>query len=245
MDDSTRRDYIKEVEDLGLTRIKSTSKIQRTLLSATRLDPDVTRAISDYYFPLDISAIQYLAEVDIRLFRIVVLLACDMGIWPIVRIATKKKLAQLLKPTFHNPQSTRLINTVAHFKGKSLIQTYYNLASYQGYQHLADLFLKHGASRVDGVKFHIQGGCHRQFEKVFNIYFQDSHVAKYLEWLCGRCRVRCHDHVLILEDLIYEDASIYKTHFKEAKKNTPNPHADISKKFLSIIESQVCHNIYH
>jgi len=244
MDFKIRNDYIKEVEDLGLPRIKSTSKIQRSIMSVTLLDSDTTRIISDYYFPIDIDAVVFLAKVDLRIFRIVLLLACDMGIWPIARIVTRK-FGDALKESSRNASACRMQSTVSYFRGCSLAQTYYNLASYKGYQHIADLFVKHGASVKRGVKFLIQGSCMKRFDKVFRSHYSSKDAASYLNHLCGGCRWRTKVHIQILRDLIYQGVKITENHLTTATKNTPNPQADTSKQFLSIIDSRICRNVYY
>lgn len=97
MEQQLVNDYISEVLDLGLPCIQNTSRIQREIMTSTQLSQDTTSIISGYYFPIDIDAVVVLSSIDKRLYRIIIMLACELGCWSVVRMATKKKRAHLLE----------------------------------------------------------------------------------------------------------------------------------------------------
>ena len=213
------------ISKLGLPRIKNTSKIQRTIMSATMLSSDDTSIISSYYFQVDIDAINTIC--DPVIIRNITLLACEMGIWPIVRIITRKY-----------PEYLR-----ANYKGISLIQYLYNSSCYNGYYHIASLLQGIGACLSLGITSIIKGGCFDLFIKFLkkherSIFSGDRGYGLYLEYLCESKITKNEDHIDILYTLIRKKITI-KTYHLDRAKIIGNNEGKYGELFLKIIGSYI------
>lgn len=221
----TSENLINEVIGFGLPKIKNTSKIQRTIMSATRLSQDDTSIISAYYFPIDIDAIDL--NLAPKTIRTIVLLACELGIWPIVRIVTKK-YPKILE---------------VNYKGITLVQYLYNSACYNGYYHIGSLLQRIGACMGSGISEIVKGGCVDLFDKYIKLceskkYLKSIDFNIYLEYLCESLVKKSEDHIDILWVLIRKKVAIKKHHLEKANR-LGNNYGEHGQKFLKIIESRM------
>jgi hypothetical protein len=225
MDKQDLDDFLTTIVKLKLPRIKTTSKIQRTIMSATMLSNDTTSIISTYYFPLDIEAVSLVAFNPI-LIRTIAMLACDMGIWPIVRIIIKKYRKYL----------------IGFYRDISIIQLMYNLACKNGYTNICGLLHKIGASPSLGIAWAIKGGCIDLFNKEIKhyekkSYFHESNYTTYLDYLC-ESNPKTKNHIIMLWVLIRKKVNIKPIHIEKVKLLSNND-LEFSSRFLEILESYI------
>lgn len=243
MDNQTLNDYIFEALSLGLPSIQNKSKIQRTVMSATKLSQDATSIISEYYFPIDIDAVFGLAKVDHRLYQLMMMLACGLGIWPIIRMATKKKKIHLLKFNLEDYTSILMSSAGEAYSSdeNAFIQTLANIAYSRGYRHIAELLLNKGADISLSLPYIIYVGCDRSFEKAMRLDPEFRALAINFRTLCeSKVKIRNEGHIRILRWFISNNVEITKKHMTLAEISTVAfPEHPNNKRFLEIIKRRL------
>lgn len=218
MEDHEYQRLVEDVSTWGLPHIKSTSKIQRTIMSVTQMSQDTTSIISNYYFPIDIDAVAIVAKKYPNQMWKIALLASELGGWPVMRIITKK-FAHLINVN-------HVSKNYGYFGDRSVkyptAQTIYNLACYKGYHHIAGLLKKLGATDESGMAFAVQGGCYDLVVKYTKKYKKPNALINFLfKSLCSKRYGKVkNDHIKLLRHFIRKNVDVTKAYLKLAQEST-------------------------